>query len=106
MNVQESVEEAIESSKDRNFTQSVDIVINLKNVDLKNPENRFSENLALPSPLPDTKICAIGDLVVKDADNADKKISSDDLDEYKEDEGLLKNLADEYDFFVAEAPLM
>lgn len=106
MDFEEAIEEAIESSKERNFTQSVDIIINIKNVDLNNPENRFSENISLPAPLPGTKVCAIGDLVVREADNADKKIPSDDLDKYKEDDKLLKDLAQEYDFFVAEAPLM
>ena len=32
---------AKEKAKERNFTQSVDLIINLKNVDLNNPENRF-----------------------------------------------------------------
>lgn len=106
MELKKALDEAIESSKERNFVQSVDLIINLKNIDLNDPENRFSDNLNLPSPLPGTKVCVIGDTITKKSDKADKEIGSDNLDQYKEDESLLKNLADEYEFFIAEAPLM
>ena len=36
----EAVKKAKEESKPRNFTQSVDVVITIKDLDVKKPENR------------------------------------------------------------------
>ncbi|MCJ7429517.1 MAG: 50S ribosomal protein L1 [Candidatus Nanohaloarchaeota archaeon QJJ-5] len=107
MELIDAVKKAKEDAKERNFTQSVDLVVNLKNVDTDNPDNRFSEDLTLPyRASEDVKVCVIGDTLIKEADNADKKLSSDDLEDYFDDKSAAKNLADEYDFFIAEAPLM
>ena len=38
-----AVKEAKEQSKPRNFTESVDIIINIRDLDVKKPENRFNE---------------------------------------------------------------
>ena len=46
--VLEAVKEAKEQSKPRNFTESVDIIINVRDLDVKKPENRFSEEVVLP----------------------------------------------------------
>ena len=43
-----AVKEAKEQSKPRNFTESVDIIINIRDLDVKKPENRFNEEVALP----------------------------------------------------------
>ena len=43
-----AVKEAKEQSKPRNFTESVDIIINVRDLDVKKPENRFSEEVVLP----------------------------------------------------------
>ncbi|MDY6788342.1 MAG: 50S ribosomal protein L1 [Candidatus Nanohaloarchaea archaeon] len=106
MELEEAVRKASEEAKERNFVQSVDLVVNLKNVELDQPENRFSEDLTLPYQASDNKVAVIGDTLVKNADNADKKIDSDELEELFDDKSEAKNLADEMDFFIAEAPLM
>ena len=38
-----AVKEAKEQSKPRNFTESIDIIINIRDLDVKKPENRFNE---------------------------------------------------------------
>lgn len=108
MELTDAVKKAKEDAKERNFTQSVDLVVNLKNVDMDNPDNRFSEDLTLPyRASEDVRVCVIGDSLIKEADNADKKIGSDELeDTYFGDKSAAKDLAEEYDFFIAEAPLM
>ena len=45
----DAVKEAKEQAKPRNFTQSIDVIINLKDLDVRKPENRFSEEVALPN---------------------------------------------------------
>ena len=42
--VREAVKEALTKGKPRKFTQSVELVINLRDIDLKKPENRFTED--------------------------------------------------------------
>lgn len=43
--VLEAVKEAKEQSKPRNFTQSVDMIVNIRDLDVKKPENRFNEEV-------------------------------------------------------------
>ena len=45
----EAVKKAKENSKPRNFTQSVDVVITIKDLDVKKPENRIEEEVFLPN---------------------------------------------------------
>lgn len=107
MEFPDAVKKAKDDAQQRNFTQSVDLIINLKNVALDNPENRFSEDIKLPyRASEDTKICVIGDSITNGVDNADLLLSKDELEEYFDDRDAAKDLAEEYDFFIAEAPLM
>ncbi len=107
MNFEEAVEEAVENSGDRNFNQSIDMVINLKEIDLSDPNNRISEDIKLPFQADeDVKVAVIGDTLAKNADNADLEITGSELEEYYENPGELKDVAEEYSFIIAEAPLM
>ncbi|MEM2572967.1 MAG: hypothetical protein QXF77_00975, partial [Candidatus Jordarchaeales archaeon] len=57
-----------ESSKKRNFTESVEIAVNLKDIDLKKPENRINTELVLPNDIekePRVCIIASGEVAVK-----------------------------------------
>ena len=94
----------------RKFDQSIDLVVKLREVDLKKPENRINEAIALPNP-PDKslKICVIasGDLATRaKAAGADMLISRQDLENLGKDKKAARKLAVNYDFFIAEAPLM
>lgn len=94
----------------RKFPQSIDLVVKLREVDLKKPENRINEAIALPNP-PDKslKICVIasGDLATRAKDaGADMLISRQDLENLGKDKKAARKLAVNYDFFIAEAPLM
>ena len=104
-NIEDRIREAKEKAKERNFTQSVDLIINLKNIELDNPENRFSEQLSMPYQVSeDTKVAVIGDTLK--AENADRVISESELEELFEDSSEAKKVANEIDHFIAEAPLM
>ena len=108
-NITEAVIQAKKQSKDRNFIETVELAINLKNVDLKKPENRIRLEISLPYPL--TKkvkiaIIAEGDLALRAKENADLVIQKADLERYATDKRAAKNLAEEYDFFIAQADLM
>ncbi|MFB6203755.1 MAG: 50S ribosomal protein L1 [Candidatus Nanohaloarchaea archaeon] len=108
MDFEEAVEKAVEESGERNFSESIDLIINVRDLDLSDPNNRFNEDLKLPYQADeDVKIAVIGDTLVKNADNADRTISQDELEEeYFENPDNAKDLAEEFSFLIAEAPLM
>lgn len=108
--VLEAVKEAKEQSKPRNFTQSVDMIINVRDLDVKKPENRFNEEVTLPNGRgKDVKIGVIadGELIVqaKDAGVA-LVINKDDLEALGKDRKQAKSVANSVDFFIAQADMM
>ncbi|MFB6208752.1 MAG: 50S ribosomal protein L1 [Candidatus Nanohaloarchaea archaeon] len=107
MDFENAVEQAVDNSEERNFTESVDLVINFKDLDLSDPENRFNEDFKLPYKADEeTKIAVIGDTITNNADNADRVIDEDELEEMFDDPSRAKDLAEEMSFIIAEAPLM
>ena len=108
--VLEAVKEAKEQSKPRNFTQSVDVIINVRDLDVKKPENRFNEEVTLPNGRgKEVKIGVIadGELIVQ-AKNAGVAlvINKADLEELGKDRKAAKKAANAADFFVAQADMM
>lgn len=105
-----SVKAAKEKSEKRNFTQSVELVLNLKEIDMKSPEGKIQEIIELPHSLEkQNKICVIasGELALKARRaNADLVIEKAELDSLAGKKRELRKIANEYDFFIAEAPLM
>ena len=107
----EAIQKAIEESKkfNRKFKQSVDVVINLKNIDMNDAKNRIEDEIILPHGRGiDAKLAlfASGDLALKSKDHVDLLIKPEEIEELAKDKKKFKKIADQYDFFIAEAPLM
>ena len=105
----EGIQKALEQAKPRNFTESVEVAINLRDVDLSVPSNRIEEEIILPKGRGrDVKVAvfASGEMAVKARDAADAIIGPEDIEALAEDKAKAKDLAQNHDFFVAEAPLM
>jgi large subunit ribosomal protein L1 len=105
-----AVKEAREKSEKRKFNQSVELILKLQDIDMKSPEAKIQEVVELPHALEKpNKICVIaqGELAMKA-----KKANADHVVERSELEGLagkkqeMRKIANQYDFFIAEAPLM
>ena len=97
-----------ETSPKRNFKQSVDLIINLKGIDLKKPEQQV--NLFVPLPHDrgrKSKICAfVGPELLSHAKEAcDGVVSIDDFNKYG-DKKKIKKLANDYDFFISQINVM
>jgi large subunit ribosomal protein L1 len=107
--IEEAVSRALEEAPPRNFRETVDLAINLRDLDLNDPNNRVDESVVLPSGTgQDTRIVvfAEGETALRAEDVADQVLSGDDLEDLGDDTDAAKDLADETDFFVAQANLM
>ncbi len=104
-----AVKKALERSPKRNFVQTVDLSINLKDVDMSIPKNRIQADIILPhgrgKPI---KVCVIGsgEMLLKAKDVADRVVSVEELGTIADDKKQAKKMATEFEYFIAEAPLM
>jgi large subunit ribosomal protein L1 len=107
--LKKSLEEAINKSPKRNFGESVDIAVNLKDVDLSNPKNRINEEIILPNGRGrKVKIGLISgnEMASKAKGSADKVISAEELDKMSDSKRATKKMVNDIDFFIAEVALM
>ncbi|WP_225334641.1 50S ribosomal protein L1 [Halomicrobium urmianum] len=107
--IEQAVSRALEDSPDRNFTETVDLAINLRDLDLNDPSNRVDEMVVLPAGTgQETTIVvfAEGETALRAEDVADDVLDGDDLADLGDDDDEAKDLADEVDFFLAEEAMM
>jgi len=91
------------AGKKRNFTETVEIQVTLKNYDPQR-DKRFSGTFRLPAiPRPNLKCCMLGNAA--HCEQADRigvpHMSVDDLKKLNKNKKLVKKLAKKYDFFMA-----
>lgn len=106
MEIKEKLETALNESKERNFTQTWDLIINLTNIDLSKPENRFSGNIVLPNKIgKEPTICVIADTAARMAKKLDVNVLG--KKELKNlDKREKKSIASQNDYFLAEVTMM
>lgn len=109
-NLMKCLEEMNNKKVKRGFRQSIELIVKLHNIDLKKTENRINETIELPHGTgKPTKVCvmASGDLALKAKEaKAEMVMSREDLEKVASDKKTAQNLAKEYDYFIAEAPMM
>jgi large subunit ribosomal protein L10Ae len=89
--------------KKRNFTETVELQITLKNYDPQR-DKRFSGTFRLPEiPRPNIKCCVLGNAAhCEQADRIEvAQMSVEDLKKLNKNKKLVKKLAKKYDFFLA-----
>jgi large subunit ribosomal protein L1 len=98
MELKQALEE-LRKEKKRKFDQTVEIVVNLKNIDLR--RDNVNAVISLPHKFKEKKVCGFltkkNDLVTS--------ITKPEFAKYSEKDKL-KELVDEFDFFIAHASLM
>jgi len=108
--IQEAVKQVKEQSGKKKFNQSMELIINLRDIDMKKPEAKIQETIELPyKPNKKVKVCVIatGELALKAKKaNAEFVIGNAELESLATDKKRQKQLANCYDAFIAEAPLM
>jgi large subunit ribosomal protein L1 len=105
--VLEALDKLKMSSQKREFKQSIDLIIALKELDFKKPEQQVEMFLSLPhNNGKKIKVCAlVGAELNDDAKKVfDLTIIQDDFQKY--DKKKARSLAGQYDFFIAQANIM
>jgi large subunit ribosomal protein L1 len=109
-NILAAVKEVKSKATERKFSQSIDLAINLQNIDMKKPEGRIQERIELPNSVgKELKICVIasGEMALKAKKaGASLVVEKAALESLVGDKKKQKDLAKNYDLFIAEAPLM
>ncbi|RMF32026.1 MAG: 50S ribosomal protein L1 [Candidatus Nitrosothermus koennekii] len=107
--LKDMISKARENAEKRKFTQAVELIIALKDIDIKKGFS-LNEVITLPHPMtrkPKLCLIATGDLALR-AKNAgiDRIIEPEELATIGSNKREAKKLANEYDFFLAETSYM
>jgi large subunit ribosomal protein L1 len=104
------VKEAKEKSKKRNFNQSFEMIITLRDIDVKKQDFNISEVVYLAHKFtkkPGICVFAGGDMALKaKRSKADRVIEPEELEKYATDKRQLRKIAKGYSFFLSETTLM
>lgn len=103
------VTELLGKAPPREFAETVEISINLKDLDLTVPKNRLEDEVPLPNgrgrPVR-VALLASPEMAQKSKGSADLTVTPAQFDEVFKDKRATKKVVEDIDFFLAEAPLM
>jgi large subunit ribosomal protein L1 len=108
--IKKAVEKALGDKKERKFTESFDLHIGLKGVDLKDPSKRFRVEVLLPHKLTkDVRLCVIADeATLTKAKTAGVKntLNETELEDLVRNPSEAKTFIDGIDYFLAIPQMM
>jgi large subunit ribosomal protein L1 len=107
--IMDALSKAREAAPERGFEQTVDLTVNLKDLDMRQPDNRVNLRVSVPNGVGGQKVLvfASGDLALRARRaGADSVIEPTELNELASDRKAAKKRLKGYDIFIAEAPLM
>jgi large subunit ribosomal protein L1 len=106
----EAIKEMRSKSIKRNFNQSIELVINLQDIDVSKPENRIHELIELPHPIgKKVNVCvfATGDAALRaKRAGADLVLDREEIESLAGNKKRQRQIAEAADSFIATAPLM
>ncbi len=108
-NLTEKVQEAMEKAPPRKFSETIELAVNLRDVDMSIPANRINEEVILPKGRGKAQRVAVigsGEMVLKAKGVADMVIQPDEIESIADDKRGARKIVRGIDFFIAEAPLM
>ena len=99
-----AIKELREKSGKRQFSQSFDLLISLKEFDLKKPENKFTDEVVLPHGKGKESMVVVFADNIKDAGT--DVFTTEEVNNLAKNKRKAKKLVGSTDFFLAEAKLM
>jgi len=100
----QAIKELRDKSEKRNFSQTFDLIISLKEFDTKKAENKFSEDVSLPRGRGKEANVVVFSDSLKDLDC--EIFSNSDIQSLAKNKRETRKLVSQTEFFLAEAPLM
>ena len=107
--MKQAIADALETRKERKFTETVEVAINLRDVDLQNPQKRINDELALPHGRgrpAKVGVFARKELAEKAKAHADLMITPEELGDLADNKRRARKVVDGIDYFVAEISMM
>ncbi len=104
----EIVKQAKTSTKERKFTQAIELIVNFKDIDVKKGF-ALNEVVQLPKTSSPATVCvmATGDMGTKaKAANADSVIGTEELSKFAANKRESRKFINKYDFFLADTQVM
>ena len=108
-NITAAINEALDKAPERAFVESIEFAFTIKDVDLKNPNNRINEEIRLPSGRgKEIKVAmfASGEAAEKAKAGGIDVFAPEQIEEMGTNKGMGKKVANRYDFFLSEVPHM
>jgi large subunit ribosomal protein L1 len=105
----DAIKKARETDKKRNFKQSFDLAINLKNIDMKKPESKIKTEVKMPHGIgKEGKIGIIADTLASKAGDMKNVIviNKAQLDNFSKNKKEAKKMVKQCRYFLAEVSLM
>ena len=106
----DAVKEAKAKSGQKKFNQTIELILDIKEIDMRAPEGKIRQIVELPHlTAKPNKICVIasGELALKARKaEAELVLEKADLEALAGKKKELRKLANNYDVFISEAPLM
>ncbi len=103
-----AIEETKKAPK-KGFVQTIDLVVNLKNLDMSKPENRIDQEIVLPGGRgKDVRIAlfAEGELAHQSKGLVDTVIGKNRIESLAKNKKKSKDLAKRHNFFLAQTDMM
>ena len=110
--LEEAISEAktlSEKRKQRKFTETVEISVGLRDIDLKDPSNRINIETLVPNDLGGNLSVAVfadGDLSIKSKEAGIRSFGKQDIEQLAKEPKQAKKIANQFSFFLAEPQLM
>ena len=107
--IKQAITDALANAPERKFVESVDISFTIKDVDLKNPNNRIKEEVRLPSGRgKEMRIAmfAAGEAATKAKSAGITVFTPQEIEDFGSKKGKAKKMANSFDFFLSEVPHM
>ncbi|MHA1268684.1 MAG: 50S ribosomal protein L1 [Candidatus Helarchaeota archaeon] len=109
-NIKKAVIEAKSKRNKGKFTHSIDLSINLKEIDLKQPKNRINTEFVLPhNPGKKINICVcttVGDFALRAKQEGLTVLTKEDLENFRKNKSEAKKFIKKFDFFIASVEAM
>lgn len=108
--IEDALKKAKEQAPERKFTESVDMTINFKNIDMSQPKNRIDETILLPhgnGRVVKIAVLGTGDIITQAKDSGVELIMGpEEIERLGGAPREARKVASEHQFFLADTAVM